>query len=79
MLVIDLQRRVRDRESLPQHVLGGPADPVAVVPLPYEDVRTSADPKATLLDFLQSAYEAGADAAGWDRDELLSSWCPPLS
>ena len=44
--------------------------------LPYEDVRTSADPKATLLDFLQSAYEAGADAAGWNRDELISSWCP---
>ena len=38
--------------------------------LPYEHVRTSADPKATLLDFLQSAYEAGADAAGWNRDEL---------
>jgi hypothetical protein len=47
--------------------------------LPYEHVRTSADPKATLLDFLQSAYEAGADAAGWNRDELLSSWCPPTT
>ena len=47
--------------------------------LPYEHVRMSADPKATLLDFLQSAYEAGADAAGWNRDELLSSWCPPTT
>jgi hypothetical protein len=44
--------------------------------LPYEDVRTALDPRATLLEFLQSAYEAGADAAGWDRGELLSSWCP---
>jgi hypothetical protein len=47
--------------------------------LTYEDVRTSADPKATLLDFLQSAYEAGTEAAGWNRDELESSWCPPPS
>jgi Family of unknown function (DUF5996) len=46
--------------------------------LPYEAVRTAADPKATLLEFLESAYEAGADAAGWDQDELASSWCPPM-
>jgi hypothetical protein len=44
--------------------------------LPYEAVRTAADPKATLLEFLESAYEAGADAAGWNLDELVSSWCP---
>jgi len=44
--------------------------------LPYETVRTSADPRATLLDFLESTYEAGADAAGWDRHDLESSWCP---
>jgi hypothetical protein len=46
--------------------------------LPYEAVHTAADPKATLLEFLESAYEAGADAAGWDRSELASSWCPPM-
>jgi Family of unknown function (DUF5996) len=46
--------------------------------LPYEAVREAADPKATLLEFLESAYEAGADAAGWNRAELVSSWCPPL-
>jgi hypothetical protein len=44
--------------------------------LPYEAVRGAADPKATLLEFLESAYEAGADAAGWNRAELVSSWCP---
>jgi uncharacterized protein DUF5996 len=44
--------------------------------LPYETVREAADPKTTLLEFLESAYEAGADAAGWNRAELLSSWCP---
>jgi hypothetical protein len=44
--------------------------------LPYDDVRTAEDPRATLLTFLESAYEAGADAAGWNRGDLESSWCP---
>jgi Family of unknown function (DUF5996) len=44
--------------------------------LPYEAVRAAADPKAALLAFLESSYQAGASAAGWDRSELASSWCP---
>ena len=44
--------------------------------LPYDVVRTAADPRATLLEFLESAYQAGAGAAGWDTAELMSSWCP---
>jgi hypothetical protein len=38
--------------------------------LPYDAVRTSAEPEQALLDFLQSTYEAAADAARWDRDAL---------
>jgi len=38
--------------------------------LPYEDVRTSADPGATLTNFLQSTYDAAADLANWDRATL---------
>jgi len=38
--------------------------------LPYEAVRQSADPSATLLDFLQSTYAAAADLAKWDRAAL---------
>jgi hypothetical protein len=38
--------------------------------LPYELVRTAADPDALLLDFLQSTYEAAATAAQWDREAL---------
>lgn len=34
--------------------------------LPYEDVRAAADPRAALLEFLDSAYHAGATTAGWD-------------
>jgi hypothetical protein len=45
--------------------------------LRYEDVRAAVDPRATLLAFLESAYEAGAGAAGWDLAGLESSWCPP--
>jgi hypothetical protein len=33
-------------------------------------VRTAAEPDRALLDFLQSTYEAAADAAKWDRDAL---------
>jgi hypothetical protein len=35
--------------------------------LPYEAVRTAADPDAALLAFLQSTYEAAADLGRWDR------------
>jgi len=38
--------------------------------LRYEDFRTSGDPRAVLLDFLQSTYEAGAKRAEWPRDAL---------
>jgi hypothetical protein len=38
--------------------------------LPYEMVRTAADPDEALLAFLQSTYEAAADLAGWDRAAL---------
>lgn len=38
--------------------------------LPYEAVRTARDPEATLMDFLQSTYEAAADLGKWDRANL---------
>ncbi len=38
--------------------------------LPYEAVRTSADPEGELTRFLQSTYEAAADLAKWDRQAL---------
>jgi hypothetical protein len=44
--------------------------------LPYEAVRTADDPRAALLGFLDSAYQAGAGALGWDPVDLRSSWCP---
>src|SRR6202140_2253993 len=38
--------------------------------LPYDAVRTAAAPDQTLIDFLQTTYEAAANAAKWDRDAL---------
>ena len=38
--------------------------------LPYEAVRISRDPDASLLDFLQATYDAAADCGGWDRAAL---------
>ena len=35
--------------------------------LPYEAVRTSPDPAATLMAFLESTYDAAASLGDWDR------------
>ena len=38
--------------------------------LRYDDARACADPRATVLEFLESAYLAGARRAGWDIEGL---------
>ena len=38
--------------------------------LPYDAVRNAEDPDQTLLDFLQSTYEAAAGLGNWDREAL---------
>ena len=38
--------------------------------LPYARVRESSSPDETLLEFLQSTYEAAATLGGWDRAAL---------
>jgi len=38
--------------------------------LKYEDVQRSPSPRQTLMDFLQSTYDAGATFGKWDRKEL---------
>src|SRR3981189_800081 len=35
--------------------------------MPYDAVRTASDPRAALMDFLQSTYDAAADLGKWDR------------
>ncbi|MBB5158450.1 DUF5996 family protein [Saccharopolyspora phatthalungensis] len=41
--------------------------------LPYESVRTATDPEGTLLEFLQTSYEAAAGPGKWDRRGLETS------
>lgn len=57
------QARVKPTQAYFHNVLGE-------FILPYETVRTAADPQKMLLDFLQSTYEAAADLANWDRSAL---------
>jgi hypothetical protein len=38
--------------------------------LPYDAVRLAPSPDDTLMDFLQSTYEAAANLAKWDRAAL---------
>jgi hypothetical protein len=38
--------------------------------LTYEEVRNSASPTETLLEFIESAYQAGAKSGGWDIEAL---------
>lgn len=38
--------------------------------MPYEAVRTAADPDAALLEFLHTTYDAAAERGGWDRAAL---------
>lgn len=38
--------------------------------LMYEDVRNEVNPGETVLEFLESAYQAGAKRAGWDVKDL---------
>ena len=42
--------------------------PMAI--LKYEDIRQMDNPRAELLNFLESAYQAGAKLANWDVEEL---------
>jgi hypothetical protein len=41
--------------------------------LPYEQVRQTASPEKTLMEFMESTYEAGATLAKWDRKALERS------
>ncbi len=38
--------------------------------LMYDDFRRASSPKAALLEFMQSTYDAGASLGNWNREEL---------
>jgi Family of unknown function (DUF5996) len=39
--------------------------------LPYDEVRTSENPDAMIMDFFNSTFVAGATLAGWDLASLI--------
>ena len=57
-------------------IAGGEWTKIGLTVLPWETVRVVSDPRALVLDFLQSAYETAAGLAGWDLAALESSWRP---
>src|SRR5918998_2422400 len=62
-----------ERENLAEQPLHPPAaswQEGGTALLTYEEVRTSSSPRETLLEFLPSAYEAGAKTAGWAMEEF---------
>lgn len=61
-------------ETLAQHRIAPEAAhwhaPLSEFVLPYAAVRAAAEPDASVLEFLQSGYEAVASELGWDRAAL---------
>ena len=64
---------IRRRPAMPMH-FPHPKPPISrrawEFVLPYEAVRRSSDPEATLMAFLQTTYQTAADLGGWDRAAL---------
>jgi hypothetical protein len=40
----------------------------------YDAARGASDPRQAALEFLESAYRAGATLAGWPVEELRTAW-----
>lgn len=48
--------------------------------LPYKAVQSAANPDQTLIDFLQSTYEAASVCGNWDKDSLeMNNEYPPVT
>jgi hypothetical protein len=67
---------LRERPLQPAQAFWAERGSGSLALLRYETVRTASDPRGVLLAFLESAYQAGARAAGWDVAGLASSYCP---
>lgn len=57
----------------PEAAFWNVTDGGAMALLMYDDLRQMEDPWMALLDFLESAYRAGANLAGWDTEALQSN------
>ena len=59
-----------DEPLSPESAYWGSIHGGAIALLMYENMRKSESPQKTLLDFLESAYQAGANRAGWDKEKF---------
>jgi len=67
---------LREQPLRPDEARWGDVGTSSLALLSYDAVRRAPEPRAKLLSFLESVYEAGADGLGWDRADLASSWGP---
>jgi hypothetical protein len=67
-------RRVRERPVRPARAFY--SQDLREFILPYDEVRLAASPDDTLLEFLQTTYEAAANLAAWDRAALERAVAP---
>jgi hypothetical protein len=67
---------LRERPLLPAAAEWQDTGSGSLAVLPYDVVRTTPDPAATLMEFLQSAYRAGATTAGWDIEGFATGRGP---
>jgi hypothetical protein len=61
---------LRDEPLRPASACWNPAGGGVLAVLPYDDVRAAASPEGVLLEFLESAYRAGAKRAGWNLESF---------
>jgi hypothetical protein len=61
-----------DRPLRPEGAFWADAGGSSIATLMYDDVRKKDSPKVALLDFLESAYRAGARTAGWDEEAFAT-------
>jgi hypothetical protein len=67
-------RGLREQRLQPGTAFWKPRNGGSLALYRYDDMRAAADPRAALLEFFDSAYLAGAAAAGWDVKAL--EWRP---
>ncbi|MEU3017151.1 MULTISPECIES: DUF5996 family protein [unclassified Nocardiopsis] len=59
-----------ERPLRPKEAEWAPSGQGHLALLRYADAREQPDPRAAVLDFMESAYRAGAERLGWDVDAL---------
>jgi hypothetical protein len=64
--------RLAEAPLEPEVAWWDPRDGGHLAVLRYDDARAADDPRATVLGFYESPYQAGARLAGWDVQRLAS-------